>query len=540
MPLRTAVDTGEAVSSEAPRNSVVYEPPPEPPPGRPCSETGSDDPDVEHAGVVYTKADVVRLVNEVKDYQITHGSLLKLVRYETESSVAARPVSVSILPTPFPKALFDEATDLQHVYTELYVRVASDPDWLYSVLEPLIEHDQYIGALWVIYVKVRDAGALQEFVCSVIRNDYMLHQPPGQMRPCLKQVEINPFSCAGACHSEGVAAMHRDLGNVRSLTRERSMTDSQKLATNINIDSIVALLQAAYDIYKASPSRKRCVLMTVQPLNFNIADEQPIVYKLWDNSIPCYRCEWQTILDHTTLVEDRTLLFKPPSSTIELEVSVIYHRAGYEAKEYDDRGVATRLRLELSRAIKCPDILTNFTTFKEVQRALTVPGAVELFLSFNQAERIRRTFMYMQTLDTSPLGLEARKIALDPQEAINHVLKPNRDGGGNNIYRTDIPLFLAQLPQYQWSLYVLMRLIEPPETKGHLMMPQALYHGPVISELGILGTCFWRRGANGEVAFLRNDLAGWTFKTKPRDIDEMSVVKGYGCFDCPLLTDTNG
>jgi len=33
------------------------------------------------------------------------------------------------------------------------------------------------------------------------------------------------------------------------------------------------------------------------------------------------------------------------------------------------------------------------------------------------------------------------------------------------------------------------------------------------------------------------EVAGWTFKTKPVSVDEMSVVKGYGCFDCPLLVD---
>jgi glutathione synthase len=34
-----------------------------------------------------------------------------------------------------------------------------------------------------------------------------------------------------------------------------------------------------------------------------------------------------------------------------------------------------------------------------------------------------------------------------------------------------------------------------------------------------------------------NETGGWTFKTKPEQVDEMAVVKGYGCFDCPLLTE---
>lgn len=32
-----------------------------------------------------------------------------------------------------------------------------------------------------------------------------------------------------------------------------------------------------------------------------------------------------------------------------------------------------------------------------------------------------------------------------------------------------------------------------------------------------------------------NSEAGWSLKTKPANVDEMSVVKGYGCFDSPYL-----
>ena len=145
--------------------------------------------------------------------------------------------------------------------------------------------------------------------------------------------------------------------------------------------------------------------------------------------------------------------------------------------------------------------------------------------------------MPIQSLDSSPAGTQARAAALDPKQAVNYVLKPNLEGGGHNIYRSDIPNFLNSVPQEQWSKYILMRLIEPPPTTGTLTMPEELYHGAVVSELGILGTCLWRRKQSGDVEMIKNDVAGWTFKTKPAEIDEMSVVKGYGSFDCPLLTD---
>lgn len=151
--------------------------------------------------------------------------------------------------------------------------------------------------------------------------------------------------------------------------------------------------------------------------------------------------------------------------------------------------------------------------------------------------RIRQTFVPMQALDSSPDGQIARKRALDPAMVKDYVLKPNLEGGGHNIYRTDIPVFLSALPEEDWHKYILMRCIEPFEQHGHLLLVDELYRGPIISELGAIGTCLWRRD-HSSVTVLANQLAGWTFKVKPAAVDEMSVVKGYGCFGTPCLVDT--
>lgn len=491
---------------------------------------------VTHDGTEYSEEQLLHLVSEVKDFHLTHGSLLKVVQYETDSSVPARPVGSSVLPTIFQRRRFDEAIGLQASYNELYMRVAADPAWLHSVLAPVIESDTFIAALWDVYLKVQDAGSAQDIMCGVFRSDYMLNYAAGGVS--LKQVEMNTFSCAGACHAERVAKMHRRLSLVREPGPQQASQAMQRLPTNNNTQSIVSLLKAAHDAYggTSNEGRAKCVLMTVQHFNFNIADERPIEYGLWDAGVPCYRCEWQTALERTILTTDRTLLFKPTFGSGDLEVSVIYYRGGYAAAEYLEVSKETRVRLEMSRAVKCPDILQHLTTLKAVQQALTGLGALERFLPPEKANVLKQTFMPMQVLDASEAGLAARKLAIDPKEALNYVLKPNLEGGGHNIFRTDIPDFLNKRPQEQWHRYTLMRLIEPPPTTGTLMMPENLYHGAVVSELGILGTVLWKRPQSGQIEVLENEVAGWTFKTKPADIDEMSVVKGYGCFDCPLLT----
>jgi glutathione synthase len=56
------------------------------------------------------------------------------------------------------------------------------------------------------------------------------------------------------------------------------------------------------------------------------------------------------------------------------------------------------------------------------------------------------------------------------EEAVHRVhklvLKPQRDGGGNNVYRGNIPLFVVQMPQQERVAWVAMELICPPRSVG--------------------------------------------------------------------------
>ncbi|KAK4892728.1 hypothetical protein LTR27_008827 [Elasticomyces elasticus] len=489
-----------------------------------------------------------RLVSDIKDYLLTHGHLLKLVRFETPSRVPAVGVNVSCHSTSFPRKLFNHAKSLQPSMNELYVRASQDETWLYNVLKPEIESDPMglVASLWDVWVKCREAGTVQRVACGIVRSDYMLHATDDEGGVSLKQVEMNTFSVAGACHAEGVASMHRWLMRRRLAEMDDADTSIQPqlgdLPFNANTASIVASVSAAHNIYQQQylNGRPKCIIMIVQPENFNIADERPMEYGLF----ACYRCEWRDVLTRTQLGLDRELLFQPSGSGKgkTFEVSVVYYRAGYDVEEYCEEigGRGIRLMLELSRAIKCPDVKMHLVGMKSVQCALAASGVLGRFLPDSRhVDEVKETFAEMHALDSSPTGLEVRRWATNPETAINWTLKPNLEGGGHNIFGTDIPIFLSDIPEEEWHRYILMRLITPPASTdpGMLLTSEEVYKGPVVSELGVLGFAMWRAPLQGsKPEILKNEAIGWTFKTKPEGVDEMSVVKGYGCFDCPLLT----
>lgn len=491
----------------------------------------------------------ISLLDDIKDWQLNNGSLMKLVQTDQGHTVLSRPIGVSVFPTPFPEGLFCEAQDLQLVFNELYTAVACDEEWLQSTLRDLITVDHFTATLWNIHLAVKECKYVQAISVGHFRSDYMIHQNDPDVSSSqklhLKQVEFNSYSCAGASHAQKVTHMQNSFASAGlfdlSDISERRIDAAHVPVSNTVRDLAGALLDA--DLAYGGPrvAQQTCLLFLVQPRNFNVCDERPVEYAMRELSpdYPVKRITLAEMAEHTILTERRELLYIDAPGRAPLEVSVVYMRAGYEEAEYDDVGIEARLRIEKSRAIKCPSILAHLTTSKKVQQALSNPGVLERFVSRAAAERIRSTFMPIYPLDDSEAGRRGRLLATNAESAQNFILKPSREGGGHNLYGQDIHEFLALLPERLWPSYILMEKINPPILANLLNTPSQLYEGSVVSELGIFGLCMWRShaslGLQRGCDVISNQSAGFTFKTKPAHVDEMSVVKGFGCFDTPYM-----
>jgi len=251
------------------------------------------------------------------------------------------------------------------------------------------------------------------------------------------------------------------------------------------------------------------------------------------------------VLTHTSVADTprRQLLYRLPSDSSKVfEVAVVYFRAGYGPGDYpDEHAWKARLQIERSNAIKCPTILTQLAGAKKVQQVLATPtssSSPSILTRFVKSDPtaivdLQSTFTNIYPLDSSPAGLEARKLATDPEKCQGYVLKPQREGGGNNIYRSAIPPFLASLPETHWKSYILMEIITPPPVHNIILRNGVLEEGGVICELGIYGTCLWDQ-VSGEI--LHNEQAGYLLRTKGDKSEEGGVAAGFGSMDsCRLV-----
>ena len=186
-----------------------------------------------------------------------------------------------------------------------------------------------------------------------------------------------------------------------------------------------------------------------------------------------------------------------------------------------------------SYAIKAPNILTQLSGTKKIQQLLTEKTILNQFLDDQDSlNSLIPTFVKIYPLDSSPLGKEGKELAFNCPE--KYVLKPQREGGGNNIYKEDIPKFLSSIKEEDWSAYILMELIIPkPTEKNIVIRGNEVFQEPIISELGIFGTILF-----DDRDIYSNEYAGWLLRSKFSASNEGGVAAGFGCVDSLSLIHT--
>lgn len=231
-----------------------------------------------------------------------------------------------------------------------------------------------------------------------------------------------------------------------------------------------------------------------------------------------------------------------------INVSVAYLRSGYAPTDYPDTTAWEGRRvLELSTACKCPDLSQQLSGAKRIQQDLCRPGVLERFVPEPETvTALRRCFAgqwSLEGLGSSPeLESMVRAAMSDPGA---FVLKPQREGGGNNFYDAELQEKMrvavevvegrraAEDPALEeLRSYILMEKIRTPKRLTLFMRDGQYFAGESISELGVYGVFVRKEGEPGP----RVDLAaGHLLRTKMASSNEGGVAAGYAVLDSPYL-----
>ncbi|XP_041976700.1 glutathione synthetase-like isoform X2 [Aricia agestis] len=460
---------------------------------------------------------LVSVIEKAKDWALMHGVGMRDKKNFTKDAIQIAPFV--LLPSPFPRSEFEKAVELQPVLNELMHKVAHDDEFLEQTLKNALQVDEFTRGLYNIWMKVREEGIMQSLSLGLFRSDYLMHVGDGNK---IKQVEFNTVAASFGALTSNLPAMYRYI------LRQLGHGDLIKnMPENLALSGLCAGITEAYDLFGVPGS---VVLFVVEEVSYNICDQRFHEFHIAETrpDIMIYRKTLGEIYEETELNEKKQLILEGSP------VAVVYYRSGYEPAQYPTpKEWDARLRVERSTAIKCPSIQYQLAGTKKVQQALAAPGALER-LAGGAAPRIRDIFTGLYSLDFDDSGESAVEMAL--ADADKFVLKPQREGGGNNLYGAAVREALLRMRRSrERAAYILMERILPPIVSGYVVRAGAPVPPPVtdlVSELGIFGVII---GTKDKI--YSNKQVGHMLRTKLADADEGGVAAGLGALDSPYLLD---
>uniref|UniRef100_A0A0D9XYB6 Glutathione synthetase n=1 Tax=Leersia perrieri TaxID=77586 RepID=A0A0D9XYB6_9ORYZ len=363
----------------------------------------------------------------------------------------------SLLPMSFPKVYWDQAVELAPLFNELVDRVSLDGDFLQETLARTKEVDSFTARLLDIHSKMMKLNKKEDVRLGLTRSDYMVDGATD----LLLQVELNTISTSSNGLACGVCELHRNL--IRQHERELGL-NPECVVGNTAIAQHAEALAGAWAEFN---NQSAVVLVVVQ------AEER--------DGLP---------------------------------VAVVYFRAGYTPNDYPSEAEwRARLLIECSSAIKCPSIAYHLVGTKKIQQELAKENVLDRFLdSKADIEKVRKCFAGLWSLENDNIIMSA----IESPELF--VLKPQREGGGNNIYGDNLRETLVSLKNdgnNELAAYILMQRIFPPASLCYLVREGTCIRENAVSEFGIFGS--YLRSKDKVVI---NDQCGYLMRTKAASLNE--------------------
>eukprot|EP00045_Choanoeca_perplexa_P015534 m.196593 g.196593 ORF g.196593 m.196593 type:complete len:504 (-) comp17015_c0_seq11:3282-4793(-) len=481
---------------------------------------------------------------QMTDYAMAQGITVE-VKQDTPAfgrGKRFRTAPFAICPTPTPQAAFERARNVQPIVNELVVAVSQDDAMLTNSLRTTCQVDEFTAGIFKVYeagklAKMDQYGSKAIFA-NLIRNDFMLHCEAGQdyKDAAIYNVEINTIASSFGVLSNQICNMHKHIYG--SFNRPDVVAAVPENNTRHNLVLAFKTFHTTYLKHRtpALPRANVVIAMVVQPQETNLCDQRLIEHDLWaEHNIRLIRVTFEQVAKHACLDPKTSALLYTLSTGEQVELSTVYFRAGYTPEDLPTpQHWAARTLMEQSQAIKCPNAACHLVGTKKMQQVLAKREVLEQYLSPEHAEQVLSTFTTLVSLDASDYSSQE---AFDTQledvyrNPADWVLKPQREGGGNNYYGQEAIDMLKSLSVEARQGYILMAMIKPPVvTVTGLSETAVVGSMAATTEFGFYGT---HLQVFGEPAL--NATAGYLMRTKAASSHETGVAAGFGLLDVPTL-----
>ncbi len=414
----------------------------------------------------------------------------------------------SLTPYQLPSTLISQLKIHTQWSSLLFWKVAQNSDFLREILEPTAKVDEFVRFLLSLIPQEKR----QDQQLLINRNDFLFERKEnGELQPL--QVEFNTISASFAHLSGRVTALHQQLQQENFLK-----------AVPLPHDAIAGFASGIKETIENLGWQDAALLMLVQPKERNWFDQMGLFAALSQRGVRVVRATLAEVHQKGKL-KNGDLWVGPQ------RIGVVYFRAGYAPGDLpDEDSRSARRMLEASSAVLVPEASMQLAGTKKIQQVLADSSILSEFVPESVADQLKAYFAMMFGLEEEVEGRPAREFLAENAEQF--VLKPQREGGGNNVYGAEIRDFLTSLPTSEDRAWIAMKRIEAETTESLLVVQEQAQYHQCISELGIFGLL---RAQSGDLRI--NMPVGHLVRTKASNVNEGGVVAGYACLNSLVSTD---
>ncbi|CAK8684781.1 unnamed protein product [Clavelina lepadiformis] len=459
------------------------------------------------------------LAGNARDHSVSKGIVI-LCKDDQSSVKRYKCAPFTLFPSPITKDGFQLLTFLQPHINKLIHDVSQDDEFMSSVFQSVIKVDDFTKKLYNIYKASKTS--VKQLQLGIFRSDYMFDCVIEKNRTETynpKQIEVNTIAASFIGLGSRINSVH-----CKVLQDAKMKPLTTQMPKNEALTKVAHGLVAAWETYGNSDA---IVVFLVEENEANIFDQRALEYAIYEinESIIVKRKTFTELLKNIALSSDRKITVNDE------EVAVVYFRTGYTPNDYtNEQFWDVRLKLEKSCAILCPSVGYQLAGCKKMQEVLAQPNVLEKFIDDEDVvQKMRSTFAGLYALDMNSDGDNAVQMARTNPD--HYVLKPQREGGGNNVYGEDIVTLLSEIGNDERRCaYILMEKICPKPLDNIFVTASGHQKVNAISEFGTYGVIL-ARGTE----IIENYSAGHLLRSKSHEHNDGGVAAGVAVLDSPLL-----
>ena len=496
------------------------------PQSEPSAEPAPEQPQVNIYEQIKTLTDEEKNISQEKILEFIISLYTRGLVYKLKTN-GVKHLPMALYPSPIPKNLFEKIFFYQIAFNKILNKLSNDQPYLEQILEPIASKNNFIQKLLEISKKSFAYEKKQKIKLGIFRNDYLLDKDQKFLFLQEYKTSLDDFGSHTNILLNFYNYFNEKYPNVFAKYKGKEKEIPQNKGNTIEkiSEAIIEAIKLAFpQDYKTSV----VVFITQKKFDFDL---QNLINELYDkHKIKSEKLSLSEINKKITKDEEGNLKLN------ESKISLIYFNSGDKEEDYpDEDSWKGRELIELSTAVKVPDINTFLTSFKVFHYYLSKPDIIMHYnyndLIINDILRFFGGIYYIPDLDKEKQTELFNKIQSEPNKYILQSFS------GKKNYLTGEKL-KSLVPSEELSNGIILEKVIPPEHETLIIKNENSVVESSVSEYSIYGIILMN-----ENNLVMNKSVSYLVKTLNKDnINNFENFLGDESenvyIDLPCLVDT--